>query len=108
MTQETIEEIAERVTVKIAKICGCSWESCTTTRNATKTAIVEALQARDERATKRDAKALPRKLTAPELNHLLELLESRRESGSYFGPRDQYYARTERLIEWGRSQLKGE
>lgn len=49
----------------------------------------------------------PRKLTAPELNHLLELLESRQEEGSYFGPRDQYYARTERLIEWCNDQTKG-
>jgi len=50
----------------------------------------------------------PRKLTVPELNHLLELLESRKEEGSYFGPRDQYYARTERLIQWCNAYLKGE
>jgi hypothetical protein len=49
----------------------------------------------------------PRKLTIPELNHLLELLESRKEEGSYFGPRDQYYARTERLIQWCNEQVKG-
>ncbi len=50
----------------------------------------------------------PRKLTIPELNHLLELLESRREEGSYFGPREQYYARTERLIQWCNDQLVNE
>jgi hypothetical protein len=50
---------------------------------------------------------LSRKLTVPELNHLLELLESRHESGSYFGPREQYYARTERLIKWCNEQIKG-
>lgn len=48
----------------------------------------------------------PRKLTLPELNHLSELLESRKEEGSYFGPRDQYYARTERLIEWCNEQIQ--
>lgn len=42
----------------------------------------------------------PRNLTLPELNHLLALLETERESGSYAGPREQYYARTERLIKW--------
>ena len=53
MKQETsIEEIAARVTVEIAKICGCSWESCTTTRNATKAAIVEALRNEREACAK--------------------------------------------------------
>ena len=47
-----------------------------------------------------------RKLTEPELNHLLGLLESRKEDGSYCGPRDQYYARTERLIEWCHEHIK--
>jgi hypothetical protein len=46
-----------------------------------------------------------RKLTLPELNHLLALLEDRKESGSYTGPRDQYYARTERLIVWCQEQI---
>lgn len=49
----------------------------------------------------------PRKLTIPEINHILELLESRKQEGSYFGPRDQYYARTERLILWCNEQVKG-
>lgn len=47
-----------------------------------------------------------RTLTPPELSHLLELLESRRESGSYYGPREQYYARTERLIKWCQEQIE--
>lgn len=46
------------------------------------------------------------KLTGPELNHLLGLLESRQEEGSYSGPREQYYARTERLIKWCHDQIK--
>lgn len=50
------------------------------------------------------AKAIPRKLTLPELNHLSGLLEAEREAGSYAGPREQYYARTERLIEWCNEQ----
>jgi hypothetical protein len=41
-----------------------------------------------------------RKLTRPEINHLLGLLEAERESGEYTGPREQYYARTKRLIRW--------
>lgn len=49
-----------------------------------------------------------RKLTVPELNHLLELLESRQEEGSYFGPREQYYARTKRLTEWCHEQIQQE
>lgn len=47
-----------------------------------------------------------RKLTLPELNHLQELLESRQEEGSYFGPREQYYARTARLIGWCKGQIE--
>lgn len=46
-----------------------------------------------------------RKLTLPELNHLSALLEAERESGSYAGPREQYYARTERLIKWCNEQI---
>lgn len=46
----------------------------------------------------------PRKLTLPELSHLSALLEAERESGSYAGPREQYYARTERLIKWCNEQ----
>lgn len=45
------------------------------------------------------------KLTLPELNHLLALLEAERESGEYAGPREQYYARTERLIAWCEEQI---
>lgn len=48
----------------------------------------------------------PRKLTLAELNHILPLLEARRESGDYTGPREQYYARTERLIEWIDDQIQ--
>lgn len=48
--------------------------------------------------------ATGRKLTPPELNHLSALLEAERESGSYAGPREQYYARTERLIKWCNDQ----
>lgn len=48
-----------------------------------------------------------RKLTRPELNHLSGLLEARRDEGSYTGPREQYYARTERLIQWCDDQMKG-
>jgi hypothetical protein len=47
-----------------------------------------------------------RQLTVPELNHLLALLDAERESGSYAGPRAQYYARTERLITWCREQIE--
>lgn len=46
-----------------------------------------------------------RKLTLPEINHLLALLEAERESGEYAGPREQYYARTERLIKWCSDQI---
>lgn len=46
-----------------------------------------------------------RKLTHAELNHLVALLEVERESGSYAGPREQYYARTDRLIAWCRQQM---
>lgn len=48
---------------------------------------------------------MTRKLNLPELNHLLALLEAERESGSYAGPREQYYARTERLIAWCKEQI---
>ena len=46
------------------------------------------------------AAAPSRKLTAPELNHLLFLLEAERESGSYYGPREQHHARARRLTAW--------
>lgn len=49
-----------------------------------------------------------RRLTLPELNHLSALLEAERESGEYAGPREQYYARTERLIRWCREQIGDE
>jgi hypothetical protein len=48
-----------------------------------------------------------RKLTLPELNHLLALLESEKESGEYARPREQYYARTERLMKWCQEQING-
>lgn len=48
---------------------------------------------------------MARKLTLPELNHLMTLLEEAKESGSYYGPRDQYYARTDRLIQWCQEQI---
>lgn len=54
------------------------------------------------------ARTMPRKLTRPELNHLSGLLEARREEGFYTGPREQYYARTERLIKWCNDQLEGD
>ena len=37
-------------------------------------------------------------LTKAEQAHLLDLLESARAEGSYYGPRAVYYARTDRLI----------
>lgn len=46
-----------------------------------------------------------RKLTLPELNHLSALLEAEKRSGEYAGPREQYYARTERLIKWCQEQI---
>lgn len=54
----------------------------------------------------KDKQLHPRKLTLPELHHLVELLESRQENGSYFGPREQYYARTKRLLEWCNTQIE--
>ena len=47
-----------------------------------------------------------RRLTLAEVNHLLSLLEDRRDSGLYYGPREQYYARTERLIKWCNEQIE--
>jgi hypothetical protein len=48
-----------------------------------------------------------RRLTLPELNHLMGLLDAEKESGEYAGPREQYYARTERLIKWCQEQING-
>lgn len=48
----------------------------------------------------------PRSLTFAEVNHLAALLEADRESGSYAGPREQYYARTERLLKWCHEQIQ--
>ena len=45
-------------------------------------------------------------LTLDELAHLSALLEAERESGGYYGNREQYYARTERLMKWCRGQIK--
>lgn len=50
MSESTRE--AERITLEVAKICGCVWSSCTRTREATTDAIDKALRARDERAAK--------------------------------------------------------
>lgn len=47
-----------------------------------------------------------RKLTLAELNHLHTLLEEAKAEGSYYGPREQYYARTDRLIEWCEEQIQ--
>jgi hypothetical protein len=41
-----------------------------------------------------------RKLTKAEIIHLLTLLEERRLEGSYYGVREHYYKRTDRLIEY--------
>lgn len=40
----------------------------------------------------------PLKLTSAELATLEELVKSRQEEGSYFGPREQYYNRLVRII----------
>ena len=49
---DTLRETAERITVEVAKICGCDWAQCTNTRNATRDAIESALKAERERAAK--------------------------------------------------------
>ena len=49
---ETLEEIAERITAEIAKICGCAWESCTRTRGETKAAILSGLHSERERCAR--------------------------------------------------------
>jgi len=36
-------------------------------------------------------------LTLPEASHLLDLIHERHKDGSYYGRKDQYYARTKRL-----------
>jgi hypothetical protein len=52
ITEKPIREIAEEITVNVAQICGCNWESCTAVRTATRDAIEKALRDRDERAAK--------------------------------------------------------
>lgn len=47
----------------------------------------------------------PRRLTLAELGHLSCLLGEEQESGVYSGPREQYYARTERLMKWVSEQI---
>jgi hypothetical protein len=47
-----------------------------------------------------------RKLTLAEVGHLSALLAAERDSGNYYGPREQYYARTERLIKWCSQQIR--
>lgn len=59
-----------------------------------------ALRRREARRSK-----VPRELTLAELRHLHTLLEEAKEEGSYYGPREQYYARTDRLIEWCEVQI---
>lgn len=44
----TTREIAEQITIEVAKVCGCNWESCTSVRTATTDAIDKALQAERE------------------------------------------------------------
>jgi hypothetical protein len=48
----TTKEVTEQVTVEVAKICGCNWESCSAVRTATTDAIDKALQAERERCAK--------------------------------------------------------
>lgn len=38
-------------------------------------------------------------LTTAQMAHLINLLQERAEDGSYYGNREQYYARTQSLIE---------
>lgn len=52
VTETPLEGIADRITVEVAKICGCAWESCTRTRKATQAAILEGLRSERERAAK--------------------------------------------------------
>lgn len=52
------------------------------------------------------SKKQPRKLTLAELGHLSAMLVAERDSGEYYGQREQYYARTERLIKWCGEQIK--
>lgn len=47
-----------------------------------------------------------RKLTLSEVSHIQALLCSDEETGGYYGPREQYYARTRRLIKWCGEQIK--
>ena len=38
------------------------------------------------------------KLTQAEINHLLQLLYERKQTGEYYGNREHYYKRNEKLI----------
>ena len=44
------------------------------------------------------------KLTNPELNHLMSLVIDNKESGIYWGPKEQFEKRTERIL----TKLTGE
>jgi hypothetical protein len=46
-----------------------------------------------------------RRLTVAELRHLRGLLEDEAREGSYYGPKDQHYARQVRLVDWIDEQL---
>lgn len=48
----------------------------------------------------------PRKLTLPELSHLSCLIGQEEEMGTYYGNRDQHYARNRRLAKWVSEQIK--
>lgn len=50
--EETLEQIAERITLKVAKICGCNWTQCTNTREDTKAAILSALRGERDRCAR--------------------------------------------------------
>jgi len=46
------------------------------------------------------------KLTTAEVSHLINLLQERKEEGSYYGRKDYYYMRTDKLLEMLREKLK--
>jgi len=46
------------------------------------------------------------KLRPVEIEHLLTLLEERKREGSYYGRREHYYKRTDKLINLLEEQLK--
>ena len=50
MKTETPRQTAERITARVAQICGCNWERCVSIRAATIAAIEAALNAERERS----------------------------------------------------------